>query len=365
LHCGDQLLCHSERGGANATPSRGIPCNTNRFPFLHTGCATILRVLPLAAIFLLLAPTLLAQDCLTRKLPINISNKDWQRVSGIPAENIQGTYRGKPISVLALKTDYSPKRRVLLLLDTSGSMSSGRDSRGRTYNASMPLVVNKTIALLPPETPLAVGHFGSKVELWSYRDSERARAIEAVKDILAKQSKFEGRTPLFAALHAGVSLFGPIQPGDSIILFTDASENASKNVDQFAKEFERSGLRLFAFVYGLNDEDRSTPEEIEGPRQLLDLIERTGGFMISVPRTFAANAKEADEAVTLVASALVSRVLYSQELTIQLPETGTKAEKLKLRFSGLDPKQAKQLRLEYPAVIQPCEASTSAAAAQP
>jgi len=322
-------------------------------------------VIRLAAIFILLTSSLPAQDCLTRKLTINISNKDWQRVSGIPADEIQGTYRGKPISVLDLKTDYSPKRRVLLLLDTSGSMSSGRDSRNRTYNASMPLVVNKTIALLPPETPLSVGHFGSKVELWSYRDSDRSRAIEAVKDILAKQSKFDGRTPLFAALHAGVSLFQPIQPGDSIILVTDASENASKNVDQFAKEFERSGLRLFAFVYGLNDEDRRTPEEIEGPRQLLDLIERTGGFMISVPRTFASDPKQADDAVTLVASALVSRVLYTQELTIQLPESSKKAEKLKLRLSGLDSKQAKQLHLEYPAVIQPCSVTSASAAAQP
>jgi hypothetical protein len=320
-------------------------------------------VLRPAAIFLLLATSLFAQDCLTRKLFINISNKEWQRVSGIPAENIQRTYRGKPITILGLKTDYSPKRRVLLLLDTSGSMSSVPDTRTGQQNTALSMIIEKIIALIPPETPLAVGHFGPKVELPTAFDSDRVHTIEAVKTILAQQRKFHGRTPLFDALHAGATLFSPHQPGDSIIVITDASENASNNLDKVAREFERSGLRLFAFV--LNDEVRSTPEEVEGPRRLSDLIERTGGFLVSVSRKLDPSQKNVDETIAFAATPLVSRIFYSQEITLKLPEASARAEKLKLRFSGLDPKQAKELRLEYPAVIQPCEASTSAAAVQP
>jgi len=320
-------------------------------------------VLRLTAILLLIASTSSAQDCLTRKLRINISNKDWQRVSGIPAENIEGTFRGKPITILGLKTDYSPHPRVLLLLDTSGSMTSVPDTRAGQQNTAMATIVDKLLAMLPPETLLAVGEFDSKLKLPHSFSSDHNAAAAEVKTIMAQQSRFHGRTPLYAALRAGAALFSPIQPGDSIVVVTDASDNASNNVAKLSREFERSGLRLFAFV--LDTEVRSTPEEVEGPRRLTDLIERTGGFMVSVNRKLSPSQKEAEETITFAANALISRALFSQELTVRLPETSVKAEKLKLRFSGLDPKQAKELRLEYPAVIQPCELSTSAATTQP
>lgn len=323
-------------------------------------CPTILRVIRLAAVSILLVSSLSAQDCLTRKLPINISNKDWQRVSGIPAENIQGTYRGKAITVVDLKTDYSPKRRVLLLLDTSGSMQPDRSEKLDTF---MNLVVTDFVAMLPVETSLGVGEFGSTIKLPADLKSSRTQVDEVVRSIMARQQAFGGTTRLFAALRASASLFQPVQPGDSIVVVTDGGDNASKDLETLAKEFERSRLRLFAFI--LSDERRATPEELAGPPRLAELVHRTGGFLVWLPRTRLLVPKKTDEIISSAVAALVSRILYMQELTVRLPEASAKTEKLKLKLIGLDPKDIKKLHLEYPTVLQPCKASTFAASAQP
>lgn len=131
------------------------------------------RGLLVAAICPLLVGFAAAQDCLTRKVLINIANRDFQRVVGIDAANLRGTFRGKPVQVLQLANMRSAPR-VVVLLDTSGSMRDGKDAQLAA------ILINSVLSFLPTETEVAVSGFSDQLSEPLSFERDRQKANEKI-----------------------------------------------------------------------------------------------------------------------------------------------------------------------------------------
>jgi hypothetical protein len=67
---------------------------------------------------------------------------------------------------------------------------------------------------------------------------------------LLKHARLPGKyVSLFDSLHQAIAVFGPHQPGDTILLLTDGHDNQSKrNLNDMKKEFAASGTRLLVVI---------------------------------------------------------------------------------------------------------------------
>src|SRR3990167_9413094 len=92
-----------------------------------------LRRLLLLALALLLASVALdarAQACaadnpLRRTLPVNVLDQQGNLVRGLTAADFRAEFRGHPVKILSL-TRTTGSRRIVILLDVSGSMASSK-----------------------------------------------------------------------------------------------------------------------------------------------------------------------------------------------------------------------------------------------
>src|SRR6202050_5851279 len=71
--------------------------------------------------------SLLAQTdpCLRRIVPINVMDDRGQLVTGLTENNFMGSIHHQPVRIVSLRPD-GTARRVVIVLDASGSMTDGK-----------------------------------------------------------------------------------------------------------------------------------------------------------------------------------------------------------------------------------------------
>jgi hypothetical protein len=313
-------------------------------------------VLRLTAILLLFASISPAQDCLTRKLLVNVSTPTYQRVVGLGPDQFRGRFRDKPVEIVRLESvQLAP--RIIFLLDSSGSMREGSELQ---LAASL---LDATFSFLPLGSQVAFNSFSEQLDGSIVFDQDRRKLHEKLVAVLSRpRRKGSKRTALLQSVNTAIQAFGDVQRGDSIVIATDGGDNASKGKPwEVQKTIERAGIRVF--VYEIAGGVRFTPEEMAAPTLLHELAERTGGDVVAVRKTVDPLSKKIASALVHLARQMAGHSIYAQELTVRLPATSTKMDKLKLEFAKGDP-ATKGLQLEYPQYVLPCEAS-AASAGQP
>jgi hypothetical protein len=276
-------------------------------------------------------------NCLQRSIPLTVFQRGHKRIPELNQLEIQV---GNNSALATLPRSYHGSIRVLLLIDTSGSMKPLVGTSN--WGVSLATAAFATDSI-PPQALVAVGTFSNHLQLspWGTVDSARAQVV-AMRSQTPK-----GNTALYKAVEGGISAFAERQFGDVIYLVTDGGENDSAvSLGHLTETLASRGIRVFVFL--VNPQERyTTPEERFGASDMEDLIEQTGGILLRFPPTkqLLTNAE-----LSLLAKHIRTAAASPYQIDFQAAGTLNKAAKLKIDVP-LDPQE---FTIAYPRRLEPC-----------
>lgn len=326
-----------------------IPNSAMRF----TGRFVLIVLVLTASRFLLRAQ----QDpCLTRTIPVNVTTNDYRAISGLTPANFRGKFRGKPVEIVSVKYDTGP-RRVVILMDASNSMEDRWDAEvalGQNLVSRAP--IKDTFAVLAFSNGKSYSRIGFGQDSKGVVDGLRK---------LPKVGQAQVKTAMLDALLEALNMLSPVRIGDALLLISDGGENASESRPAQSKSaLLASGVRLFALIT-VEDYSRRgrTPEEVDGPTEVHDLINAVGGdgtafapggaFPKPPPfdRVFTVQDRKN---MSSAASALGREISEFYAVEVKLPEAVDKPRDWQLEVVG-DIPEKHRLRVVFPHRLAPCQ----------
>jgi VWA domain containing CoxE-like protein len=299
----------------------------------------------ITTIFLLIAtlissaqqPQFASDDCLRRSIPLTLSHRTPQ--SSVEVPQLQVLVNGNLAPVVS-QGAYSGPLRVLLLIDTSASM---QPLRGTTkWGLALPTAAFAMDAV-PLNAAVAVGRFAQRLQLsqWQNRDSARDQVLTL------KYQSPKGTTALYSAVNEASSAFRGVQFADTIFLVTDGGENHSNiSLRHTVENLVGRGIRIFVFLV-VPSEPYKTPEEQNGPQEMEELANLTGGALLKFP--WSKEWLSSGEAAG-TAKQIREQVASPYQVDFQLTSPLNKEAKLKIE-APIDPKL---YTFAYPRRLEPC-----------
>jgi Mg-chelatase subunit ChlD len=297
-----------------------------------------------------------AQDtgCTTRTVPVGVVDREWNFVQGLSAANFRGKLRGHDVEILSASIDTSP-RRIVLLLDASGSMAMSKEAWHASRSLSEDL-----IRFAPPRASIAQMAFSETIKDSAGFDQDRLALLKR-QAVMFEHLRGGGRTALYDAISSARGAFGMLDFGDVIYAVTDAGDNKSRtHPEGLEEDLLTAGVRLFAAVTAHDLPTRSrTPEETEGPYRLRSMAEATGGNVLIVPYgppipLAYIKAKGMGDRINLALQRLYQQMGEFYRLDVRLPETVDKPAKWKLEVLDADGKPNRRVEVHYPQQLMPC-----------
>lgn len=319
----------------------------------HTGAAleqhdfrnVMNRLLALLAVFVLLRPCP-AQVCSSVVLPLNVFTQDGLLVRGVSPDHLLVKVHGEAATIVSLSLDVSP-RRVVLLLDTSGSMAGHYPHAWQL----VPELGAYALDTIPSDASVAVGTIGGAQNISEFGD--RTQAGTRVLALTRKSMK--GLTPLLDSIHQALLKLDPPHFGDVIYLVTDGGDNMSKFRErQIGKELALRGTRIFALLVA-DDSPPRTQEQQAGPPLIEGLVKETGGHLMLVPWTSIGPQHRAD--LFNIAPLIQADIGSGYRLQLSLAKAIKKMAPVQIRYTGPDQRLAKNASWIYPRRIGPCPSS--------
>lgn len=306
-------------------------------------------------IAVLLTPSLLAASsntgsCLQRTVWFTVIRADGRMVANVDASDLTGRYHGKPVRIVSVR-QHPVAPRVLILLDTSGSMEPVRK-----FASS---VAEEVVARLPQSTKVAALTFAEETEGTSIFTADH----EALRNMLSglEAQKDKKMTALIDSMQRAVDAFGAAQEGDTIYVISDGKDNASRlRWHKLQEELIEHGTRVFAMLVRWRG-PIATVEDTD--QHLSEIVNSTGGYGLILPLD-RGRYEEADYNKPLSDSSgkltalgrqlafQVQAISYASQIVIQLPEPEGKKNRWQLRFAN--PKLTKNLTLVYQRILPPC-----------
>lgn len=181
---------------------------------------------------LLLASLARAQQCTTQVAINAFDARTRNSLHGLTAADFQAAAGRDPLRVTKVQPVF--RNRVLVLLDAGGHPQHD------DLQAAAELVMQA-----PPGMPIAFGLFGGRAVFTHSFIKDMDALSSAVQQVMAEANQLGTGHALPAALHQALDLFGPHQPGDTILLVSNGSHRESKkNMASLRKDFRRRGTRL-------------------------------------------------------------------------------------------------------------------------
>jgi hypothetical protein len=255
--------------------------------------------------------------------------------------------------------DKIPTRRLLLLVDDSGSMATTDKFWLRKSKATKTAeeVVEKFIVEILPRVPVAYGVFKEQLFVAAGFASDPGRLQEDIGNIKQKSlGARKKRTAIYDALAEGLHLFGETQPGDAILLITDGEDNLSKHSPkEIANKLTQSGVLFFVLLVS---EHISNPLDFASRQALLNIPRQTGGMVnvLDAENPAWGFEKAAAGAAQDISGFLHVQLLSTYRLQVEAPES-KKTQKWTLSLSEGADAQWKEVKLSYPDRLAPCAAS--------
>ncbi|HKW68527.1 MAG TPA: hypothetical protein VJP04_14630 [Terriglobales bacterium] len=260
---------------------------------------------------------------------------------GIKPDQLSVKLHGKPAQITGFSLDVAP-RRVILLLDTSGSMrEEGTDWK------LVPKLGAYAADILPADASVAAATVNENPQIGSFGDRAHARG----RILAITRDSIRGRTPLFDTIHQALLTVGPPLFGDVLYLITDGGDDVSKlNEQDVINELASRGTRVFV-ILAMSGRPR-TEEERNGPELMLRLAEQTGGYVFAVVRSFDGSAERT--ALLKLAPFVESFITTSYRLQLSAPEATAKPMSLSIRYTGPKNELTKKSMWIYPHRVGPC-----------
>ncbi len=184
------------------------------------------------------APSYAAQPECTRTVLVSFYDQPTKvEIETLKTEDFEIKVDGKKFPVVSSTRDFN--NRLLILLETQGAAK----------NEHLDDLVSTVIlqARQAPEgKPVAFGIFGEKAVFTKDFISDPDKRTAAFGAIMEEASTLGKRVGLWSALHEAIKVFGPHQPGDTILLVSDPYDDFSHyTAEEVEKELIASGTRLF------------------------------------------------------------------------------------------------------------------------
>src|SRR5882672_10388711 len=184
-------------------------------------------------------------SCRQRMIPVSIGTTDGGPVPPLDSANFGGTYRKKPIRVTSTAINQEPPR-VVLLLDTSGSMRGMTSADERNFSVDL---AEDLVLAMPAASEIGLGFFYNEFDPISLPTVDHKKLRFQLEALRSHPSSFRGRTALWDAILDSVKMFDRPHLGDAIYVITDGGDNDSKTKQKHVVQALREvGIRLFAFI---------------------------------------------------------------------------------------------------------------------
>ncbi|MBZ5507940.1 MAG: hypothetical protein LAO78_20960 [Acidobacteriia bacterium] len=293
-----------------------------------------LRILAVA-VLLVTACSAAAQECTTTVLVSFYDQLTKNEIETLKTGDIEVTVAGKTVPRPSATRDFN--NRVLVLVETDGAAKNDRVEE-------VVDMVTRQARQADEGKPVAFGMFAEKALFTKTFLADPEKRTSAINGIVEEAGSLGKRVALWDALHQALGLFGPHQPGDTVLLigepYDDASHHSAGTVE---KEFIASGTRLF-----MMRRSRSSRVERdflwsshEFEKTLLDRMTRETGGLWS----------------EYVAS-LIRFAWAGYLLEIKLPPGMNKPMKWKVQFHGTAAQTHRKTNFYYPALLPPCAAQS-------
>src|SRR5690349_6916183 len=200
--------------------------------------------LAVSTIILLLSscPLSALSDC-TETVPVNVRDRQGKLVVGLEPGMFQATVHGQRVKVQSSKVQRG-FRRIVLLLDISGSMTETRGTWGMAR-----LIAGDLVSSAGPANSIALMTFSDRIiesTGFSPVTSNLAQRVQALEKADNKLTIHGRKTALLDAIGSAAALFSQSMPGDTIYLVSDGGENQSTiRADEIKKILVNKGIRLF------------------------------------------------------------------------------------------------------------------------
>jgi hypothetical protein len=268
-----------------------------------------------------------ADPCLERTFVVNVEDGQWHVLSNLKQENFFAKLRDDPVQVTSVTSHTKPKR-LIFLLDTSGSMS---DQRTKTLQ-----LVEQMIAISPKETAVALYTFSTVMdEKVTFSDSPEL--IAAKLNAMWRPPPKPMRTALIDAIYKSIESLDSPSSEDVIFAVTDGGDNSSKHTQNQLRELllassvRLTGILLWEFLAGA-------------------LAESSGGdFLILSPLDI-----PRDLSRSPLALHLMGQLVDGYKLTVKLPYPTEKNKKWKLELANVDSALKKKFHVVYPRELAAC-----------
>lgn len=210
-----------------------------------------------------------------RTVVVNVVTRHGRAVNGLTAKYFAARFRRKRVKIVSVTYDPGPYR-VVLLLDTSGSM---QDSRLAELTLAQYL-----LAWISPQDPVALATFDSKIRNRIPFSLDRTQANALFGKLLHAPEKappgsgYGGKTAIWNAVGKALDMLGPPRAGDAVCLLTDGGDNGAK--EQSREVMRRclgAGVRIFSLGVLPPLKGMIVSEENSGPDVLRELSGPSGG----------------------------------------------------------------------------------------
>ncbi len=186
---------------------------------------------------LLLSSQALAQECTTTVLASFYDQLTKDEIETLKPGDLEIRVDGKKLPVVNASRDFN--NRLLILLETEGSAKNDK-------LADLVSTVTQQARQAPAGKPVAFGVFAEKASFTKGFSSEPEMRTAAINDVIEGAPPLGKRVALWDALHEALALFGPHQPGDTILLVGDPYDDAShRSPESVEKEFIANETRFF------------------------------------------------------------------------------------------------------------------------
>ena len=291
-----------------------------------------MRRLVIVVFALLLSSRGVAQECSVTVLASFYDQLTKNEIETLKTQDIEVKIDGKKMPVLSASRNFN--NRLLILLETEGSAKNDK-------LADLVSTVAQQARQAPAGKPVAFGVFAEKATFTKGFSSEPEMRTAAVNEVIESAPPLGKRVALWDALHEALALFGPHQPGDTILLIGDPYDDAShRSPESVEKEFIVNGTRLFMM------------RRTQGSRVERDFLWQSHDLEKMV---LARTAEETGGLLSLYVASLIRFAWAGYLLEIKLPPGMSRPNKWKVQFRGNAAQTHRKTNFYYPARFPACE----------
>jgi hypothetical protein len=283
---------------------------------------------------LLVLSQLMAQECTTKVLASFYDQLTKDEIETLKPGDLEIKIDGQRLPVLSASRDFN--NRLLILLETEGSAKNEK-------LADLVSTVTDQARQAPAGKPVAFGVFAEKATFTKGFSSEPEMRTAAINEVIEGAPPLGKRVALWDALHEALALFGPHQPGDTILLVGDPYDDAShRSPESVEKEFIVNETRLFMMrrTQGSHVERDFMWNNHELEKMVLArTAEETGGLL------------------SLYVASLLRFAWAGYILEFKVPPGTKRTRKWKVQFRGAAAEKHKKTNYYFPELLPQCYAA--------